>query len=59
MTPKIWFSVAFLGLISTFAILIPFFPLDPNGMDATFIDLRNRQALIIGLEQMILAEIYY
>ncbi len=37
MTPKLWFSVSFLGFISLFAIFIPFFPFDPNGMEPTLI----------------------
>ncbi len=33
MTPKIWFSIIYLGFLAALAIVIPFFPLDPNFID--------------------------
>ena len=32
MTPKILFSLVFLGTIAILALIIPFLPFDPNGM---------------------------
>ncbi|RAP23575.1 peptide ABC transporter permease [Candidatus Marinamargulisbacteria bacterium SCGC AG-343-K17] len=37
MTPKIWFSIIFLGFIALIALIIPFFPFDPNGIDTQLI----------------------
>lgn len=34
MTPKLWFSFIFLGTLSFAAIIIPFFPFDPNYINA-------------------------